>query len=30
MTQGWNPPSAEEAEAIFEQFGLTGAFWQLS
>jgi hypothetical protein len=30
MTEDWDPPSADEAEAVFRRFGLTGDFWKLS
>jgi hypothetical protein len=30
MDADWNPPSADEAEAVFRRFGLTGDFWKLS
>lgn len=29
MDEDWQPPSAEEAEAIFRRHGLTGEFWSL-
>lgn len=30
MHETWQPPTAEEAEAIFREHGLTGDFWRLS
>lgn len=29
MDEGWEPPTAEQAGAIFEKHGLTGPFWSL-
>lgn len=29
MDVDWQPPSAEQAEAIFHRHGLTGDFWSL-
>jgi len=29
MEVGWEPPTAEEAEAIFSRHGLAGEFWRL-
>ena len=28
MDQDWEPPTAEEAEAVFAKHGLTGDFWK--
>lgn len=30
MDESWEPPTAEETEAIFAKHGLTGPFWKLS
>ena len=30
MTEDWNPPGVDEAEAMFRRFALTGDFWTLS
>jgi hypothetical protein len=30
MAEGWIPPDATEAEAIFGAHGLTGEFWSLT
>lgn len=30
MAEGWIPPGASEAEAIFGAHGLTGDFWRLT
>jgi hypothetical protein len=30
MAFDWKPPTPQEAEAIFHQFGLTDDFWRLS
>ncbi len=29
MAYDWNPLTPHEAEAVFQQFGLTGDFWRL-
>lgn len=28
--EGWRPPSAEQAEAMFRRHGLMGEFWSLT
>ena len=30
MAEDWSPPTADEAEAVFRRFGLTGDFWRLT
>ena len=30
MEEGWEPPTSEQAEAMFAKHGLTGDFWKLS